>query len=173
MDFSLPYLDYGLYVTFGNGFGVKQVPICDCFLPFYEVAYHGILLYNPMSTTVNYTIKDKKERLTLYLRGGKPAMYYYSRFRTGGAKNWMGETDLICNTDEELCESVAAIKRAMEEYTPFADKQLCFIDRYDVVGNGIEVMTYEDGTRVVGNFSDSAQEYEGKMIEAEGLLVLE
>ena len=118
MDFALPHLDYGLYVTFGNGFGVKAVPICDRFLPFFEVAYHGILLYNPMSTTVNYPIKDKNERLTLYLRGGKPSMYYYSKFRTGGAKNWMGETDLICNTEEELRKSVACIKRAAEEYFP-------------------------------------------------------
>ena len=172
MDFALPNLDYGLYVTFGNGFGVHQVPICDCFLPFFEVAYHGILLYNPMSTTVNYTIKDKRERLTLYLRGGKPSMYYYSKFRTGGAKNWMGETDLVCDTDEELRQSVAAIKRALEEYTPLADKQLCFIDRYDVVGDGIEVLTYEDGTRVVGNFGDGVKEFEGHLIEAGDMLVL-
>ena len=172
MDFALPNLDYGLYVTFGNGFGVHQVPICDCFLPFFEVAYHGILLYNPMSTTVNYTIKDKRERLTLYLRGGKPSMYYYSKFRTGGAKNWMGETDLVCDTDEELRQSVAAIKRALEEYTPLADKQLCFIDRYDVVGDGIEVLTYEDGTRVVGNFGDGVKEFEGRLIEAGDMLVL-
>ena len=172
MDFALPHLDYGLYVTFGNGFGVHTIPICDRFLPFFEIAYHGILIYNPMSTTVNYTLKDKNERLTLYLRGGKPSMYYYSKFRTGGAKNWMGETDLICDTDEELRESVALIKRAAEEYAPLADKQFVYIDRYEVVGNGIEVLHYEDGTRVVGNLAQTAQRYDGQTIEAGELLII-
>ena len=172
MDFALPYLDYGLYVTFGNGFGVKAVPLCDRFLPFFEVAYHGILLYNPMSTTVNYPLKEKNERLTLYLRGGKPSMYYYSKFRTGGAKNWMGEIDLICGSDKELRESVAVIKRALDEYAPLADKQFCYMERYDILGNGIEVATYEDGSRVVGNFAESAVEYDGHMLEAGGLLVI-
>lgn len=172
MDFALPHLDYGLYVTFGNGFGVKKVPICDRFLPFFEVAYHGILLYNPMSTTVNYTLKEKDERLALYLRGGKPSMYYYSKFRTGGAKNWMGEIDLVCDTDDELRESVAAIKRAAEEYAPLADKQFCFIDKYEVVGNGIEVTHYEDGTRVVGNFAETAQVYDGRTVEPGELVIL-
>lgn len=172
MDFALPQLDFGLYVTFGNGFGVKQVPICDRFLPFFEIAYHGILLYNPMSTTVNYPIKDKNERLTLYLRGGKPAMYYYSKFRTGGAKNWMGETDLICDTEEELRESVARIKCAAEEYATLADRQFVYIDRYEIVGNGIEVAHYEDGIRVVGNLAQTAQTYDGRTLEAGELLVI-
>ena len=172
MDFALPQLDFGLYVTFGNGFGAKSVPICDRFLPFFEVAYHGILLYNPMSTTVNYPIKEKNERLALYLRGGKPSMYYYSKFRTGGAKNWMGETDLICDDEEQLRKSVAAIKRAAEEYAPLADKQLCFIDRYEVVGNGIEVTHYEDGTRVIGNLADTAQSYDGHTLQPGELLIL-
>ena len=172
MDFSLPHLDFGLYVTFGNGFGAKSVPICDRFLPFFEIAYHGILLYNPMSTTVNYPIKEKNERLALYLRGGKPSMYYYSKFRTGGAKNWMGETDLICNTEEELRESVACIKRAAEEYAPLADLQLCFIDRYEILDGGIEVAHYENGSRIVGNFAETAQTYEGRTLEAGELLIL-
>ena len=171
-DFALPYLDYGLYVTFGNGFGVKSVPICDRFLPFYEVAYHGILLYNPMSTTVNYPLKEKNERLTLYLRGGKPSMYYYSKFRTGGAKNWMGETDLLCDDETQLRESVAVIKRAAEEYAPLADKQFCFIDKYEIVGNGIEVTHYDDGTRVVGNFAEDAQVYDGITVGAGEMVIL-
>ena len=173
MDFSLPQLDFGLYVTFGNGFGAKSVPICDRFLPFFEIAYHGILLYNPMSTTVNYPIKEKNERLALYLRGGKPSMYYYSKFRTGGAKNWMGETDLICNDEEQLRKSVAAIKRAAEEYAPLADKQLCFIDRYEIFDGGIEFAHYENGSRIVGNFAETAQTYEGRTLEAGELLILE
>ena len=84
----------------------------------------------------------------------------------------MGETDLICDTDEELRESVALIKRAAEEYAPLADKQFVYIDRYEVVGNGIEVLHYEDGTRVVGNLAQTAQRYDGQTIEAGELLII-
>ena len=166
MDFALKNLDFGLYVCFGDGFGKKIIPIADRLIPFFEITYHGTLLYNPTSPTVNYTIKDACERLTLYMRGGKPAMYYYSRFRTGGAANWMGERDLICGTDEELRESVAKIKEAAEEYAPHADRQLVYMDRYDYLDSGLEVATYEDGSRVVGNFTDSPIEFEGVVIPA-------
>jgi hypothetical protein len=84
----------------------------------------------------------------------------------------MGETDLICDDEEQLRKSVAAIKRTAEEYAPLADKQLCFIDRYEVVGNGIEVTHYEDGTRVIGNFADTPQVYEGRTIEPGEMVIL-
>lgn len=166
MDFALKNLDFGLYVCFGDGFGKKIVPIADRLIPFFEITYHGTLLYNPTSPTVNYTIKDARERLTLYMRGGKPAMYYYSRFRTGGAANWMGESDLICGSDDELRESVAKIKEAAEEYATHADRQLVYMSRYDYLDSGLEVATYEDGSRVVGNFTDSPIEFEGVVIPA-------
>jgi hypothetical protein len=57
-DFALGELDYALYVCFGDGFGAKNIPICDSFIPFFELVYHGIILYNPMSPTVNFTISE-------------------------------------------------------------------------------------------------------------------
>ena len=170
MDFALGNLDFGLYVTFGNGFGKKPVPICDRFLPFYEITYHGILLYNPMSTTVNYPIKPKNERLSLYLRGGKPAMYYYSKFRTGGAKNWMGETDLTCEDDAALRESVANIKQAAEEYAALADTQFAYIDKYEFTDDGVEVVHFSDGTTLAGNFADGERVWNGKTLAAGELI---
>lgn len=166
MDFALKNLDFGLYVCFGDGFGKKIVPIADRLIPFFEITYHGTLLYNPTSPTVNYTIKDARERLTLYMRGGKPAMYYYSRFRTGGAANWMGEIDLVCTSDDELRASVAKIKEAAEEYAPHADRQLVYMSRYDYLDSGLEVAAYEDGSRVVGNFTEEDIEFEGATIPA-------
>lgn len=108
----------------------------------------------------------------MILRGGKPAMYFYSKFRTGGQKNWMGENDLTCRTDEELRWSVARIKEAADEQLTLADMQLLFMDRYDILGNGIEIATYSDGSRIVGNFADEPVDFEGVSISAKGYAVL-
>ena len=108
----------------------------------------------------------------MILRGGKPAMYFYSKFRTGGEKNWMGENDLTCATDEALRWSVAHIKEACDEQLSLCDKQLLFMDRYDILEGGIEVATYSDGSRIVGNFADEAQDFEGTCVPAKGYVVI-
>jgi hypothetical protein len=99
-------------------------------------------------------------------------MYFYSKFRTGGQKNWMGENDLTCATDEALRWSVERIKEAAEEQMALADKQLLFMERYDILANGMEKATYSDGSAIVGNFTDTPVAYEGHTIPAWGYVVI-
>ncbi|MCQ2426782.1 MAG: DUF5696 domain-containing protein [Clostridia bacterium] len=167
MDFAIPYLDYALYVTFGDGFGHNSYELADRYLPFWELVYHGILLYNPASPTINFTIKDPRDRLMFIMRGGLPSFYFYSRFRTG-AKNWMGEDDL---TLEALDESVAAVKEGMDIFEQIKDLQLKYMTDYIFAEDGIEIAVYEDGTRIIGNNSDEAREYDGHSLEAFGFIV--
>ena len=138
----------------------------------WEVAYHGTVLYNPLSVTVNYTAQRAEDRLKLVMRGGKAAMYMYSKFRSGWGTNWMGENDLCCATDEELQWSVSKIREAAKEQASLADLQLVYMSRYDVPGDGIEVATYENGTRIVGNFSDTEKVFEGKTVGAYDYVVM-
>lgn len=168
-DFALGAIDYGLYVSFGDGFGKKEVPFASRYVPFFEMAYHGIILYNPTSPTVNFTIKNPEDRLTFIMRGGRPSFYFYSKFRTGGHANWMGTVDLTCSTDEELKRSVGYIKQGCGEYASLADKQLLNILSYEFVqengkDNGVQVAYYSDGSRIVGNFSSEDRAYEGRVI---------
>ncbi|MDO5435041.1 MAG: DUF5696 domain-containing protein [Clostridia bacterium] len=172
MDFAVPYLDYALYVTFGDGFGHREYPFHDRYLPFWEMIYHGILLYNPTSPTVNFTIKEPEARLTFIMRGGRPSFYVFSKFREGAA-NWMGTVDLTSDTDEHLTESVKAIRKGMDLYQPIADKQLCYMMDYTFEKDGIQVAHYSDGSRIAGNFSDSRQQYEGNELEPYGYVVLQ
>lgn len=172
MDFALRDLDYGLYVSFGDGFGKKYIPFGERQIPFFELIYHGILLYNPISPTVNYPIKAPRERLIYLLRGGKPTFYIYSKFRTGGQANWMGEVDLTTETDEALRTSVAHIAQSAAEYLPRADQQFVFMQEYEVLADGIEVATYEDGSRIVGNFGESDAVYDGHTVPAGQVLFL-
>ena len=165
MDYAVKHLDFGLYISFGTAFGEQFFPFCDGAVPFYEMVYHGLLLYNPLSRTMNLPIKTEKDQLDVYLRGGKPTFYIYSKFRTGGKVNWMGETDLTVDTDEELQKTVASIKAEYENYRPFADRQFLFMTNYEFLDSGIEVATYEDGVRIVGNRSDKAVCFEGQTLE--------
>ena len=164
MDFAIKYIDYGLYVTFGSGFGEVDYPIADAFLPVWELTYHGVILYNCSSPTVNYMIKTPADRLKAMLWGGKPSFYIYSKFRTGGAPNWMGNDDLICTTDDDMKKTVSLICQCAMDFKPLAEKQTVYFSRYDVLENGMECFTYEDGTRVVGNYSDLPATFEGVTI---------
>ena len=172
MDFALKDLDYALYVSFGDGMFKLTVPIVDEMIPFFELTYHGIILYNPISPTINHSIKQKRDQIIYHLRGGKPSFYFYSKFRTGGAANWMGESDLTSDTDENLRESVSYIAEAAKEYVARADRQLVFMKDYQIYENGIEVAIYEDGCRVVGNFSEQDAIYDGHTIPAGEVLYL-
>ena len=172
MDFSLRDLDFGLYISFAAGFGEKIIPFADRYIPFFELTYHGIVLYNPTSPTVNYTVKDPAARLELYMHGGRPAMYYYSKFRTGGEKNWMGETDLVCGNDDEMNVSTDDVLRAANEYRAHADRQTVYMTGYDFSEDGLQIATYENGERMIGNFTDTEKNFEGHAVPPMDFIVL-
>ncbi len=164
-DFAVPELDYALYVCFGDGFGATDIPICDAFIPYYELTYHGIILYNPMSPTVNFTIKNTRDRLLFFMRGGRPTFYIYSRFKANG-KDWMGLVDLACDSNESLEKAAKAIAEGEKQYKAFADRQFIYMKDYTVLENGIEVAEYQDGVRFVANFSETDCEFEGHTVPA-------
>lgn len=171
MDFALKELDYGLYVSFGDGFGKRMIPVTDTLVPFFELTYHGILLYNPTSPTVNYPIKTPADKLTFRMRGGRPSFYFHSKFRHG-EPNWMGDIDLVASDNASMNFAAKVIADGLREYEAVRDLQLTYMANYEVLDGGIEVATYCDGTRIVGNFSDSEGSFEGHVIAPYGSLVL-
>ena len=171
LDYTIPALDYGLYVSFGDGFMATNVPFCDSFIPFFELTYHGILLYNPLSPTVNYTIKSARDRLYFFLRGGRPSFYIHSRFKANG-KDWMGTVDLEVDSNESLNRATDAIAKGEAEYKDFADRQFIFMKDYVVIGDGVEAAIYEDGVTIAGNFSEEDKVYEGHVVPAGDFIVI-
>lgn len=167
MDFALKELDYGLYVSFGDGFGKKSIPVTETLVPFFELTYHGILLYNPTSPTVNYPIKTPADRLTFRMRGGRPSFYFHSKFRYG-EPNWMGDVDFVATDNASMNHAVSLIAESAKEYEALRDLQLVYMRDYQVLENGIEVATYCDGTRMIGNFSDQTVTFEGTVISPFG-----
>ena len=152
-------LDYGLYIHFG---GNRTSPLCDEDIPLWQMVYHGSILHNPSTGTVNYTLKPADALLEEVEFGGRPSFYYYSRFVTESEtrKNWMGTVDMRCGTPEELAESVAALARSYAEYKTRRDLQYCFMDRHEKLAEGVYRVTYSDGTVILVNRGETAYEPE-------------
>ena len=124
-DFMAKYLDYALYVNFPD----FDNDLFDEEIPFYESVYHGIILYNPSTATVNANIKGDAAVKKLKDYGGRPSFYIYSKFMTGCANaDWLGSDDLVIDTDEQLGYTVAKIKELYDDYKTEYIKQYDFMD---------------------------------------------
>ena len=90
-DFCANDLDYVLYAAFWLNEPKDKIPaLCDKFIPFWFIVYHGIQLYNCFADSVNACSKsDKTLSLRNYAWGGRPLSYFYSKFMTKGPR-WLG-----------------------------------------------------------------------------------
>ena len=142
-DFAAKYLDYALYVSWsdlGNNFFDEEIPL-------WEMVYHGIILYNPSTVTVNCTIKGDRSKLKLVEYGGRPSFYFYSKFMVGGENDdWLGREDLICDTDEQLKYAVSKVKEGYECYKQLADIHTEFMQKHKQVSENVFEVTYSNGS---------------------------
>ena len=160
-DFVAPELDYCLYTRMGEdpaamfnvapdgGKSIKKFPVCDEAIPFWELVYHGIILSNPLSATVNYTIKKPIRKAQLMSVAGRPLMYIYSKF--GESKNWMGDDDLHCADEADIERTVSAIKEAYELHETYKWLQYEFMERHERLPDGASRVTFSDGTVITAN----------------------
>ncbi|MBQ9070835.1 MAG: hypothetical protein IJY23_05765 [Clostridia bacterium] len=173
-DFSVGELDFSLYNCFRStrlSFLPKDYEMVDAVIPMMELIYHGIVLYNVSSATVNAIIKGDEAKSTLALLGGKSALYINSKFLSakknvfsGISNNWMGEEDITSESREALTEAARLIYDSAKEYEALCDRQLVFIKSYKTLDGGICVTRYEDGVEIVANFGKETAAYRGKEI---------
>lgn len=167
-DFCAETLDFALYV----GFNVldHHVPVADEPVPLWQIVYHGYILSNTSAETVNHMVKPARNRLKAYEYGSIPTIYYYSKFVTGNRKNWMGNDDMLFDTPERLKNSVALIKKELDEYREFAPRQLAFMEQHDKLAEGLYRVTYSDGWKVLFNYNTFVCEADGVSIPAEDMV---
>ena len=156
-DYAAGALDYVLYTAYNlNG---EQHPIVDDVVPLWQLVYHGTILYNPSAETVNYHIKDAATRLRFIEYGGRPVGYINSKYvdedykENGGCGNWMGTTDLLCATEEDLSTSLDHLKAMYDEYKALSHLQLESMLRHDKLADGVYQVTYSDGTLVTVDYN--------------------
>ena len=154
-DHNAGQLDYVLYTSFARPFERDKYPVLvDRYIPIFQLVYNGIILSNPFTTTVNATIKGRPSELKTIEFGARPTFYFYANFLTPGkGKNWMGDEDLVCATDDELRASVAAIKRGLENYKSLWRLQYIYMEGHDELAPGVYVTRYANGTKVYVNYT--------------------
>ena len=158
-------LDFAMYVNFyplEDDFAKK--PMVDRIVPLWMLVYHGIVLANPFTGTLNYPVKAPHKRLKFIEFGGRPLFVWYANFHTGKGGQWMGREDLTCATDDELRRGVAAVKRGYDEYERLADLQFEFMDDHRLLAPQVSLTTYSNGTRIVVNHGAVAYDFDGTTI---------
>ncbi|MDO4583162.1 MAG: DUF5696 domain-containing protein [Planctomycetia bacterium] len=169
-DYCIENLDYALYISFFTP-GNPTHKMIDRHTPFWHLVYNGIVLNNPYTKCANYTIKDPVARLKLIEFGGRPMFYFYSKFKTDG-KNWMGDADITCATDEELVKSVQAIKEGYDEFEKLKHLQYEFMEGHDQIAENVFRTTFSDGTAIITNYNEQAYDFEGQNVPSMGYIVV-
>lgn len=167
-DFCCGNLDYVLYVSFDKP-NEPTSKLTDRLIPIWQLVYNGIVLNTPFAATVNYTAQDRASQLKLIEFNGRPIFYFYSKFKDDG-KNWMGDGDLACATDEELRASVAKIKQGQDEFAALADLQLAFMEQHEQLAPQVFRTAFSDGSEVITNYGAEPYAYKGQMVAAQNYL---
>jgi hypothetical protein len=161
-DFCCGNLDYVLYVSFDKP-GGPMPSMVDRLVPLWQLVYNGIILNNPFTTTVNYTVQDRDAQLKLVEFNGRPIFYFYSKFLSNG-KNWMGDGDLGCATDEELRASVAKIKQGQDEFASLSHLQLEFMEQHEMLAPDVFRTAFSNGAEIISNYGAAAYSHKGKSV---------
>ena len=138
----------------------------DGLVPFWQIVYHGIVLANPFTGSLNYPIKAPHKRLKFVEFGGRPLFVWYANFVSTKKDCWMGDEDLLCATDEQLRAGVAAIKRGYDEYERLADLQFEFMDDHRMLTPTVSQTTYSNGVRVIVNHGTAPFDFMGRTVPA-------
>ena len=149
-DFAASDTDYVLYTMFKTE-PDETIPLCDRIIPFWQIVYHGIILYNAATFTLNYAAKSVKNRLKFFEFGGRPQICYYANFASGN--NWMGVEDFLCDTERQLSECAEMAKVMADDYELLAPERYEFIDNHEEVADGVFVTTYSNGTKVTVDYN--------------------
>ena len=159
---NLDFCMYGYFYPLEKDDFAKK-PMADRHVPLFQLVYHGIILSNPFTGTLNYPVKAPHKRLKFIEFGGRPLFVWYANFLTGKS-NWMGKEDLTCATDDELRAGVAAIKRGYDEFERLSDLQFEFMDDHRLLAKDVSLTGYSNGTRVIVNHGETPYVFENATV---------
>ncbi|MDO5567432.1 MAG: DUF5696 domain-containing protein, partial [Planctomycetia bacterium] len=161
-DWCVSHLDYSLCNSFADP-RLAQGKLVERLVPIWNIVYNGIVLSTPFRVVWNYTLEDPFYRLKLVEYGGRPAFYYYAKFRHSGKRSF-GELDLVCGTQKELIESVKKVKQGVDEFERLKYLQLEFIDRHEEIAPEVFRTTYADGSEIICNYGAAPYSYRGQIV---------
>ncbi|MDD5502393.1 MAG: DUF5696 domain-containing protein [Candidatus Thermoplasmatota archaeon] len=147
-------LDYVLYVTSGSDQSFKRYPLADKIVPLWQIAYHGIIMSNPLIATIDYNCPTRGD--SYWNKWGTPELCRLKMFEYGGRLTYYWQL----NNDKNF----PAVKQAYDEYQKVKYLQYEFMDFHGEIAKDVFLTKYSDGSEMVTNYSNKAFNYKGKGI---------
>ena len=146
--------------------GLTDIPIenngyniCDKSIPFTAIVLHGLVPYS--STPMNMAVDFEDELLTALSVGALP---YFRVIKADNSVIKSTDYSYLCSNNYDNWKSSIT-----ETYKLFndclSDVQNEFIDNYEIIESGVTVTTFEDGTKIIVNTTDSEHLVNGKTVQ--------
>ena len=163
-DFAIGHIDSGLTICYEDPFNEgrkKWNPLVDGRIPFWQIAYHGVVMSNPFRNTWNAAKNpDKRVLLKTVEYGARPVFYIYGGWNLPERACW----DIKCRTDEELADCVKTIRAGVDEYNRRAVLEWEYMEDHCEIAKGVFRILYSNGASVYVNYNDSAVTVDGVTI---------
>ena len=151
MDYVIKNLDYVLYAEFPNLWHLEKYNWMDEQIPLWFMVYHGSVLYNPDTKTINYSVKPKEKELRVVETGARPAAYCFVDF-VEGMHNW-GSEDIVWKQGEAPKEAASVIAKMYNDYKEYRHLQYELIKSHKYLDKGVSQICYEDGSTVTVDYN--------------------
>ena len=148
-DWSLPELDRAYLIY--NCFLHQELPYFDEHVPFFQMVYHGFLIYNNGREGVN-AMPGSPEYLRNLAWGGTPLLYFHHLFHPEWNASVGITGDLTFETPEKLERDAATIRHISDDFARLAPLQTAFIDDYRTHRGGtLSETCFSDGSSLFAN----------------------
>ena len=141
-DYLCADLDYALCPVRGRK-ALTEEDIFDSYVPLWHMVYHGIVLYNVESPTLNFPLSSTK---TSYLKimehGARPTLYF--NCNEGG--DWWEHVDFRCSTPRQAEKYSKIVAEVQKEYSDLYPLQYEFMVHHEALPENKVRVTYSDGS---------------------------
>lgn len=153
-DWALPELDRA-YMIYNLDKPVER--FCDEHIPFFQMVYHGIILYNNCRLFIN-TFPGDREYAENLAWGGLPMLYFHHIFNPSWSADGGWSLDLTYEGAEKLIKDVAVFKKMSDDMVKLAPTQQAFIEDFIRHENGIVETVYSNGMHLFVNLGIAVAE---------------
>ncbi len=148
-DWCLPELDRA-YMVFNNL--EKDLPYCDCNVPFFELVYHGFIIYNTLRSGIN-AWPGERAYLMNFAWGGIPLVYFHHLFNPNWSPEHGWSLDLTYENPEKLRRDTQTIKRITDDIDKVEHLRYEFIEEIIEHSADLSETRYANGASVWVNYS--------------------
>ncbi len=148
-DWALPEIDR-TYMIYNLNKPVEK--FCDEHVPFYQMVYHGIILYNNCRLYINAS-PGSREYAENFAWGGLPMLYYHHIYNPAWDANSGWGLDLTYEGQEKLERDVAVFKKMSDDVSMLAPIQKAFMEDFIRHANGVTETVYSNGAHVFVNLN--------------------